>query len=451
MTSRFSLAMLAGILAASIAVPQAASAQEREIEVYYDEFGRRVVADVWTGEILSIERPRRGLDGRATGGIPPRRGYAEPWTDDDYFADEDFGDRRYDERRVRRDDRRYGRQDRYDQRYPGDEAAVEPEYFPPAPRSPAGAEPPVVRQQLPAAPSEPALSPANPQDQPVVGSKADLSVAKLQVLLDRAGASPGVIDGRMGDNVRKALVAFEEMTGETIDRTNAAALQAALETRGGDAFMDYTITAEDVAGPYVASIPEDYGQKAQLDHMSYTSTREALAERFHMSETYLAELNPGASFNRAGTVIKVARVGANQTVQVERIVADKGRKQVRAYDSSGNLVAAYPATIGSDSTPSPSGTVTVERIALDPEYTYNPRINFKQGDNDRVLRIPPGPNGPVGNVWIALSKPTYGIHGTPEPHKIGKTNSNGCVRLTNWDAKELAKLVRPGVIVQFIE
>ncbi|PZN49764.1 MAG: hypothetical protein DIU65_13850, partial [Proteobacteria bacterium] len=127
------------------------------------------------------------------------------------------------------------------------------------------------------------------------------------------------------------------------------------------------------------------------------------------------------------------------------------QKQVFAYDEAGKLVAAYPATIGSSDTPSPSGTHAVSRIAFDPNYTYNPKVNFKQGDNDKILTIPPGPNGPVGTVWIALDKPTYGIHGTPEPSKIGKTHSHGCVRLTNWDAAELAKLVKPGVPVEFVD
>ena len=134
-----------------------------------------------------------------------------------------------------------------------------------------------------------------------------------------------------------------------------------------------------------------------------------------------------------------------------KILADKGRKQVLAYDANGILIAAYPASIGSADTPSPSGTVTVERIALNPGYTYNPKINFQQGTNNKVLTLQPGPNGPVGTVWIALSKPTYGIHGTPEPSKIGRTQSHGCIRLTNWDATELAKMVKPGVTVEFID
>jgi lipoprotein-anchoring transpeptidase ErfK/SrfK len=188
-----------------------------------------------------------------------------------------------------------------------------------------------------------------------------------------------------------------------------------------------------------------------MERLSFTSVPEMLAERFHMDEKYLRALNPGVAFDRPGARIRVINPGAAKAGEVERIVADKGRKQVGAYDGRGRLVVAYPATIGSAATPSPTGTHTVERIALNPEYTYNPRINFQQGNNTSVLRIPPGPNGPVGTVWIALSKPTYGIHGTPEPSKIGKTESNGCIRLTNWDAQELAKMVKKGVTVEFVE
>ena len=135
---------------------------------------------------------------------------------------------------------------------------------------------------------------------------------------------------------------------------------------------------------------------------------------------------------------------------VARIEADKGLRQVRAYDAGGTLIVAYPATIGSEDNPSPSGTHTVEGVAPMPDYTYNPKINFQQGENTEVLTIPPGPNGPVGSMWIDLSEPTYGIHGTPEPSLIDKTGSHGCVRLTNWDAEELAGMVEPGVVVEFV-
>lgn len=282
-------------------------------------------------------------------------------------------------------------------------------------------------------------------------NRSRLEIVALQVFLDREGISPGVIDGKMGSNVNKAIAAWQNMTGETLDPNNSEDIMQRLAVSGGMPMQDYTISAADAAGPYVASIPDDYSEKAKLESMAYTSTAEALAERFHMDQAYLQELNPGVDFTIPGTIIKVINPGTPKKGSVARIIADKNNKQVFAYDELGQLVAAYPATIGSSSTPSPSGTHTVERIALNPGYTYNPKKNFQQGANDKILAIPPGPNGPVGTVWIALSKPTYGIHGTPEPSKIGKTNSMGCVRLTNWDATELAKMVKPGVVVEFLE
>lgn len=276
-------------------------------------------------------------------------------------------------------------------------------------------------------------------------------IAELQVLLDRAGASPGVIDGQLGSNVDKALTAYRELTGRDLQATDKEAIDRALAETGGDAFVDYTITPEDAAGPFIASVPQDYGSKAKLDRLSFTSVPEMLAERFHMDEGYLEAINPEAAFGRPGTVIRVANTGTAVSRPVDHLIADKKLKQLRAYDGSGRLVAAYPATIGSSDTPSPTGSHEIVRVVTNPGYTYNPTVNFKQGDNDQVLTIPPGPNGPVGAVWIALSKPTYGIHGTPDPSKIGKTASHGCVRLTNWDASELAKLVKKGVTVTFTD
>jgi lipoprotein-anchoring transpeptidase ErfK/SrfK len=312
---------------------------------------------------------------------------------------------------------------------------------------------------------EASIQPTQPEEtlvEPTVpgsGAKVDSSlsigareeVAALQVLLDRAGASPGVIDGRFGSNVDKSLAAYREITGNYLKSTDSVGITEALANSGGDAFASYTITPEDAAGPYVASVPEDYSEKAKLERMAFTSVTEALAERFHMDENYLKAVNPGVNFNRPGTIIKVANFGRLVSTPVAKILADKARKQVRAYDAEGKLVAAYPATIGSTDTPSPSGIHAVSRIAVNPNYTYNPNLNFKQGNNDKILTIPPGPNGPVGSIWIALDKPTYGIHGTPEPSKIGKTESHGCIRLTNWDATELAKLVKPGVTVEFLD
>ncbi|MDE1158252.1 MAG: L,D-transpeptidase [Neorhizobium sp.] len=313
--------------------------------------------------------------------------------------------------------------------YPQQEASIDPNQAPAQPVSPSHGNRTVI----------------------TVTKKPQAEITALQVFLDREGISPGVIDGHLGDNVNKAVAAWQEMTGETLDPNDSEAIMQRLAYSGGMPIVDYTITAADAAGPYVAEIPEDYAHKAALPAMSYTSVTEKLAEQFHMDEGYLKALNPNVDFTLPGSTIKVVNPGPPKTGQVTRIVADKARKQVFAYGADGKLVSAYPATIGSSDTPSPTGTHTVQRIALNPGYTYNPKINFKQGANDQILQIPPGPNGPVGTVWIALSKPTYGIHGTPEPSKIGKTNSHGCVRLTNWDATELAKMVRPGTVVEFVE
>ncbi|MGV3548882.1 L,D-transpeptidase [Rhizobium sp.] len=293
--------------------------------------------------------------------------------------------------------------------------------------------------------------PAIEPDIALDGKKSKFEITALQVFLDREGASPGVIDGKMGSNVSKAIRAYEKITGETLDPNNSEDILTRLGVNGGLPVMTYEITSADAAGPYVASIPEDYSLKAQLPSLSFTSVTEALAEKFHMDENYLKELNPGVDFTIPGTRVKVINPGTEKKSVVSRIVADKGRKQIFVYDDAGQLVVAYPASIGSNATPSPSGTHAVARVAFDPNYTYNPKINFQQGNNTKVLTIAPGPNGPVGTIWIALTKPTYGIHGTPDPSRIGRTQSNGCIRLTNWDATELAKMVKPGVVVEFID
>lgn len=290
----------------------------------------------------------------------------------------------------------------------------------------------------PAEPTDPALA---------VERQPDPAVVRLQVLLDRAGASPGVIDGFDGDNVRKAVLAFELMRGLPPDGALDPDVLAALET-GGPVIGDYAIIADDLnaIGP---PIPKDYAEQAKRKFLGYASIEESLAERFHMDIDLLRALNPGASYT-VGEPIYVAAYGPDLKGEVARIEADKSLRQVRAYGADGRLIAAYPATIGSEENPSPSGTHIVEGVAPMPEYTYNPRINFQQGENTEVLTIPPGPNGPVGSMWIDLSEPTFGIHGTPEPSLIDKTGSHGCVRLTNWDANELAKMVKPGVPVDFV-
>ena len=446
-------------------------AQNGDYEVYFDGKGNRVIVDSYTGKVVAIQPPQTRFDRRALRAEQRRRDMRRD-PGDDYYLDDPADVERFRRKRLEEGGSGYSPPaDGYDPygdnsagTVPPDDGAYGgnyPEEVQPQPDIQRRNLEPTPLDQASIDPAQPEVlvEPTQPATPNVPRTRVDPSlslgaredVAALQILMDRVGASPGVIDGRFGSNVDKALAAYREITGVQLRTTDTVGIKEALAKTGGDAFANYTITPEDAAGPYVASVPADYSEKAKLERMSFTSVTEALAERFHMDEAYLKALNPGVNFNRPGTIIKVANFGKLVSTPVVRILADKGMKQVRAYDAAGKLVAAYPATIGSTDTPSPSGTHVVTRIALDPNYTYNPKLNFKQGENDKVLTIPPGPNGPVGSVWIALDKPTYGIHGTPDPSKIGKTESHGCVRLTNWDARELARLVKPGVTVEFMD
>lgn len=274
--------------------------------------------------------------------------------------------------------------------------------------------------------------------------------AKVQILLDRAGISPGVVDGWRGGMSESAIMAFQRRSGLPMTgRMDHAVWDLLQGYAAAPLTADYTITEEDATG-LVDRIPSDYAEKAAMTSQGYTSVLEKLAERFHMDEKFLAKLNPGAAF-RPGETIHVTVPAKPIRATVTRIIVDKETRRVAAYDAKGNMVADYPATVGSADTPSPHGNHVVDAVALNPTYTYNPHRNFRQGQNDRVLIVPPGPNGPVGNVWIDLSEPTYGIHGTATPSQLFLNQSHGCVRLTNWDAWELAHMVKPKVTtVEFL-
>ena len=317
-----------------------------------------------------------------------------------------------------------------------------------APATPTPAPAPVVASASPLAQAIDASAWAAAPATPIAGRDA---LIKAQVLLDRASFAPGVIDGQAGENVRQAIAAFEQAKGLTVDGQLDTEVWAALVAADATPVMqDYVITEADVAGPFVAKVPSDMAEMAKLETLAYSGPAEALAEKFHMDEKLLRALNPEADFAKAGTTILVARPAADELPsKVARIEVDKAEKELRAFDAAGVLLAVYPATVGSTDMPAPSGEWEVNTVAPAPTYTYDPsRLNFGKGG--KKLTIAAGPNNPVGGTWIDLTKDTYGIHGTPEPSKVGKVDSHGCVRLTNWDAARLAKAVEKGTKVVFV-
>jgi len=279
------------------------------------------------------------------------------------------------------------------------------------------------------------------------------ALLKAEVLLDRAGFSPGVIDGRDGTNLQHALEAFETANGLTADSAlDAATLNALVAADAAPAMQSYVITADDETGPFIGTPPTDYKALSQLPALGYSTPLQALAEKFHMDQKLLQALNPGADFTKVGQTLLVAAPRSTpRDMQVTRIEVDKSDDEVRAFGADGKLLAFYPATVGSTERPAPSGIFAVTSVAPHPAYFYDPaRLTFTPAGAKGKLRIAPGPNNPVGSTWIALTVPTYGIHGSPDPTTIGKRQSHGCVRLTNWDAVELGRSVKKGVQVAFV-
>jgi lipoprotein-anchoring transpeptidase ErfK/SrfK len=280
-------------------------------------------------------------------------------------------------------------------------------------------------------------------DQTVRPGAQNRRVLRAQILLDRARFSPGEIDGRYGDDLAVAIKSYQHVHNLKVTGIIDSETWALLNTDSRPLTRRYIITTLDIMGPFT-EIPKGVQEQAKLKRMDYESPQELLGEKFHCSPKLLAELNPGKWLDKAGESIKVPNILTHRPAHAVRVTVSASTRTVTAFAPGGKVIAVYPATIGGEHDPLPIGNWTIVNVEPNPWFYYDPVHFWNASPNEATAKLPPGPNNPAGRVWMGLSKPHYGIHGTPDPGRIRHGESAGCIRLTNWDAVDLSHMVRRG-------